>query len=463
MAEGEELTMKRRFAILTALVLIFALIVSACGGNGNQGTSGSSGSTSSSSGTSSSGSSSSGSDGGSGKKVQIRLVTWAGTDEANELQAILDELNASSDVYEIVQDSNPAEYDTRLITQLTGSSGPDLFWVSAQRAAQLASEGAMLDITDRLAASGHSAANTDDYYDSSFVPFTHDGKVYGLPWLQQPVMMYVNKDMFDAAGVAYPNESWTWDDFIDAATKLTKDASGKHAGEAGFDADNVVQWGFTLNGWPPVQLFIWQNGGEVITEDFSESPIDRPEAVEAFKFYAELVNGPLTPPQQIIRDRGFDTMFRNKQVAMFMGGAADDLDFNVENVQAFMVPGGPNGTKATFADILGMGINAKTKEPDAAFAALLDLSDAIHHWKIMPPRKSLADLATLQEMHPKKAHSLENIIESMQYAKPYRYYDNYPEWDNIFWTQLMDPIINAGADPEELIPKVKPQLDGALR
>jgi multiple sugar transport system substrate-binding protein len=452
--------MKRWFAILATCVLAFALILAGCGGK-DQGSAGS-GSSGTSSGGQSGTSGESGS-GSAGQKVQIRLVTWAGTDEANELQAILDELNAKSDVYEIVQDSNPAEYDTRLITQLTGNSGPDLFWVSAQRAAQLASEGAMLDITDRLAASDHPAANTDDYYATSFQPFTHEGRVYGLPWLQQPVMMYVNKTLFDEAGVAYPNESWTWDDFIDAATKLTRDANGKHAGEAGFDANNVVQWGFTLNGWPPVQMFIWQNGGEVITEDFSESPIDTPEALAAFKFYADLVNGPLTPPQQIIRDRGFDAMFRNGQVAMFMGGAADDLDFRVENVQAFMVPAGPSGIRATFGDILGMGINAKTKQPDAAFAALLDLTDAIHHWKIMPPRASLADLKTLQELHPYKAHSLEAIIASMQYARPYRYFDNYPEWDNIFWTQLMDPIINAGADPAELVPKVKPQLDGALR
>src|SRR5690606_35664035 len=118
-----------------------------------------------------------------------------------------------------------------------------------------------------------------------------------------------------------------------------------------------------------------------------------PEAAEALKFYSELINGPLTPTQQIIRDRGFDKMFRDGQVAMFMGGAADDLDSTIENVQAFMVPAGPGGVHATFGDILGMGINAKTKHADAAFAALLDLTDAIHHWKIMPPRKSMAELA----------------------------------------------------------------------
>lgn len=442
--------MKKKFSMAIILVLAVSLLLSACSGNNGGGAS--QGDQNEKGGQSAE----------PGKKVELKLTTWAGADEAKELQQILDELNEKSTTYTIVQDSNPAEYDTRLITQLTGNSGPDLFWISAQRAAQFSSEGAMLDITDRLKSSDKPAANVDDYYESSLQPFTHDGKAYGLPWLQQPVMLYVNKGLFDEAGVAYPDETWTWEQFTDAATKLTKDKNGKHPGEDGFDEKSVVQWGFTLNGWPPSQMFIWQNGGDVLTED-GQSPIDSPEAKEALNFYSELVKGPLTPSQQIVRDRGFDKMFRDGQVAMFMGGAADDLDSTVDNVQAFMVPAGPTGIHATFGDILGMGINVNTKNPDAAFEALVDLSDAIHHWKIMPPRKSLADLATLQELHPKKSHSLEAIISSMEYARPYRYSEKYPEWENIYWTQLMDPIINAGTDPEKLIPEVKPLLENVMK
>lgn len=440
--------MKKSFSFAMVLVLALSMVLAACSGNGGgeakgdqKGNAG---------------------DSGSAKKVEIHLSTWAGADEAKELQKILDDLNKKSKTYTIVQDSNPAEFDTRIITQLSGDSGPDLFWVNAQRAAQFAAQGVMLDITDRLKGSSHAAAKIDDYYKASLQPFMNSDKIYGLPWLQQPVVLYVNKALFDKAGVSYPDKNWTWKDFTDAATKLTVDKNGKHPGEAGFDAKSTAQWGFSLNGWPPSQMFIWQNGGEVITEE-GKSPIDSPEAVKALKFYSDLIQGPLVPTQQIIRDRGFDKMFRNSQVAMFMGGAADDLDSTVKNVQAYMVPAGPTGTHATFADILGMGINAKTKHADAAFDALLDLTDAIHHWKIMPPRSSLADLATLQKMHPEKAQSLEAIIASMEYARPYRYSEKYPNWDNVYSTQLMDPIVNGGADPEKLIPKVKPLLESALK
>lgn len=400
----------------------------------------------------------------SGEKATVRLSTWAGADEAKQLQKIIDKLNAKSTTYKIVQDSNPADYDTRLKTQLSGNSGPDIFWVSAQSASQLASNGAMVDITDMLSKSSSPAAKTSDYFETSLQPFTVKNKIYGLPWIEQPIMVYYNKDMFDKAGITAPDGNWNWDTFLQYANKLTIDKNGKHPGDAGFDKNNIQQWGFTLNGWPPVQMFIWQNDGEVIANDLSSSPIDTAEAIGGFKFYADLINSAAVPSQQIIKDRGFDTMFKNGQVAMFMGGAADATETQVKfKCQVVEVPAGPKGTKATFGDVLGMGINAKTKNKDAAFQALVDLTDSIQQWKVMPPRKSMATAEEMNKLHPDRAQAMPEIIKSMSFAKQYHYYTNYPDWDNIFQTQLMDKIINNHGDPAALVKSVKTQLDTVLK
>lgn len=447
--------MKKHFHLLLALMLAVSLLFTGCG---NQ-------QVSDNTVTSTPASTPTASDNkGSKEKVEVKLSTWAGSEEAAELQAILDKLNAASDTYIIVQDSNPADYETRLTTQLSGNAGPDLFWVSASRGAQLAARGAMLDITDRLKSSNKPAAKLDDYYDSSLEPFSKDGKIYGLPWIMQPVVLYVNQDALDKAGVTI-DENWNWDSFMDAAKKLTLDKNGKHLGESGFDANNVVQWGFSLNGWPPVQMFIWQAGGEVIAPDFSSSPIDTAEAMKGFKFYRELLDSGVVPSQQTIRDRGFDQMFRDGQVAMFMGGAADSLDTRVETFKCVVreVPAGPTGVKATFVDLLGMGINAKTKNPDAAFEALVDLSEEIHNWKVMPPRKSIGSLDNMVTLHPERKDAFAAIVNSLAYSKPYRFYEDYPDWDTVFWNQLMDPIVNNNGNPEELVPTVKPLLDEALK
>jgi multiple sugar transport system substrate-binding protein len=452
--------MKKKLIILCSLILALAMVMTACGGDGGQKTGGEN---ETSPKTPSEGGSS-----GSTEKVEIKIATWAGSEEAGEFQEYIDQLNAASETYHIIQDSNPADYDTRLTTQLSGNAGPDLFWISAGRAAQFAPKGVMMDLTDRLAASDRPGADISDYYETSLQPFSYDGKVYCLPWIMQPVMVYVNKDMLDEAGIVIDDTKWNWNDFMDAARKLTKDRNGNSLGESGFDSDNIAQWGFTLNGWPPVQVFIWQAGGDVITEDFSSCPIDKTEAIQGFKFYHELITSGVSPSQQTIRDRGFDQMFRDGTVAMFMGGAADNLELKVAenfNCVVYELPAGPTGKKATFVDVLGMGINAKTKNPDVAFEACVDIANIIHTsgWKTMPPRKSLATLENMQKLVPARADSFPAIINSMEFGRPYRFFGNTPDWDNIFWSQLMDPVVNSGTNPEELISTVKPLLEEALK
>lgn len=64
-----------------------------------------------------------------------------------------------------------------------------------------------------------------------------DKKLYGLPVNTSFWMLYYNKDLFDQAGVAYPKDDWTWDDFRTAAKELTK----------GQGADKI--WGAYLHTW----------------------------------------------------------------------------------------------------------------------------------------------------------------------------------------------------------------------
>ena len=243
--------MKRRFSILCTVLLMISILFTACVTTPETESSGTTGATEAP-------------ENGStqqepSEKTEIKISTWAGAEEAAEFQTIIDKLNSSSDNYTIIQDSNPADYDTRITTQLSGNAGPDLFWISAARGAQFSARGVMLDITDRLAKSDKPAANLDDYYEASFGPFKMGDKIFALPWIMQPVVLYVNQDALDKAGITI-DENWNWDNFIEAAKTLTLDQNGKALGESGFDANNVVQWGFTLNGWPPVQMFIWQAG-----------------------------------------------------------------------------------------------------------------------------------------------------------------------------------------------------------
>jgi hypothetical protein len=186
------------------------------------------------------------------EKVQIRLATWAGQEEAAELQQVIDPINQASTTFEIVSEPSPADYYVKLQTTIAGGTVADLVWLSQENIAGFAAGEALLDISDRLAEDQSPAAKLDDYFPGILQTAQYDGRTYGLPWISQPVMLYYNPALFDEAGIAYPDESWTWDTFKEAAAALTDPAAGVY--------------GTAFNDWPPIQMFIWQAGGEVISE-----------------------------------------------------------------------------------------------------------------------------------------------------------------------------------------------------
>jgi multiple sugar transport system substrate-binding protein len=390
--------------------------------------------------------------------VTITISTWAGVDESAEFQTLIDEINANQTDYQIVHEPIPSDYYTQVKTQLAGGTGADLYWMDQNNMA-LASEGVFLPIDDCVAnAEPQTAGDLTDYYPSILSVNQIDGQTYGLPWIAQPVVLYYNRDLFEAAGVEEPQDDWTWDDFMEKARALTLDTDGDGAND---------QWGFTNNSWPPPFIFIWQAGGETISEDFATSPIDSPEAVAGMEFYLNTAYNPeVSPSRDIIAEQGFGEMFKAGKIAMFMGGAADDLD-RVEglDVGVIHVPANPDtGSATTFAWNASTVISANTDHPEEACSALLALTEAIQGWKIVSPRISQATVEHLVEAEPRKEASAEALIAAAQDMRALPIFGNYAEWDALFWSEFWGPLINDETDLSvaELAAEVRPDLEETL-
>ena len=395
----------------------------------------------------------------SGEKTTITLATWAGADESKELQAVIDKVNAEATDFQIVHQPNPSDYYTKLQTMIAGNTAPDLMWLSQEYVANFADNGAILDITDQVAnLSDMPAAKLDDYYPASLAVAKYSDRLYGLPWIAQPVVLYYNPDLFQKAGVNPPDESWTWDTFKDAAKKLTvKDASG-----------NITQYGTTFSGWPPIHMFIWQAGGEVITPDLKSSPIDSPEAIQGEQFYADLIYNPdYAVPEDVIKEQGFGEMAKAGKVAMFFGGASDDLDYAYQKdpknakMVAALVPKGPKD-RTTFAWTAITAVSSQTKNPDLAIKAMVALTDGIHHWKVLAPRKSLASADIIAAAVPGKKDSADVILKAAESMRSFTIIPKHSDWDTIFWEQFQDPLFHKKGTAEELAKAARPRLEEVL-
>ena len=395
----------------------------------------------------------------SGEKTTINLATWAGADESKELQAVIDKVNAEATDFQIVHQAIPADYYTKVQTMIAGNTAPDLMWLSQEFVANYADNGAIMDITDQVGAlSDMPAAKLDDYYPSSLAVAKYQDRLYGLPWIAQPVVLYYNPDLFQKAGVNPPDDSWTWDTFKDAAKKLTvKDSSG-----------NITQYGTSFSGWPPIQMFIWQAGGEVITPDLKSSPIDSPEAIQGEQFYADIIYNPeFAVPEDVIKEQGFGEMAKAGKVAMFFGGASDDLDTAWQKdpknakMMVALVPKGPKD-RTTFAWTAITAVSSQTKNPDLAVKAMVALTEGIHHWKVLAPRKSLATVDVIAAAVPAKKDSAPVILKAAETMRSFNVIPRHSEWDTIFWEQFQDLLFHQKDTAENLAKAARPKLEEVL-
>jgi multiple sugar transport system substrate-binding protein len=393
-------------------------------------------------------------------KTVVRLATWAGVDESKELQAVIDKINAKATTFQIVHEPQPADYYTKIQTNLAGGSAADLLWLSQEYITGYANRGVLLDISARLAADTRAAAKLDDYYPSVLQTAQFDGKTYGLPWIAQPVMLYYNPKLFADAGVQTPTTIWTWDDFKTAAEKLTRDTNND---------GTVDQYGTAFNGWPPVQMFIWQAGGDLLNEAKTETTINSPEAIQGINFYADIIYNPkYAAPENVIKEQGFGELAKNGKVAMFFGGASDDLDTahakdpKFADLKVALVPNGPKN-RATFAWTASTVINKATKNADAAYDALIELTDGIQHWKIVAPRKSLATAEMIVASVPAKKDAAATILQALPDARSFRIVPRQAEWDTAFFEKVQDPLFRKQGTAADLINKALPDLNATLK
>ncbi|NOZ22988.1 MAG: sugar ABC transporter substrate-binding protein [Planctomycetes bacterium] len=151
----------------------------------------------------------------------------------------------------------------------------------------------------------------DDFYPEVLKTGEYNGTLYGFPLFFSTIVLFYNKALFDEAGVAYPDESWTLDDLVTAAKKMTRDTDGD---------DKTDQYGFMLemgtHRWP---IPVWAFGGRVVDDEKKRFLLDTPEAVQGVQWYADLVNKHhVAPPITSYEDMNMFEQFATGRIAMTM-------------------------------------------------------------------------------------------------------------------------------------------------
>lgn len=251
------------------------------------------------------------------------------------------------------------DYYARLLTQLAAKAAPDIMQIGDDAVPSFVEKGAFIPLDECIKQNNF---DPSIYLPGLLDPGKINGKQYLLPKDYSPLGVYYNKKLFDAAGLPYPKEGWTWDDLLATAQKLTKDENGDGVPEV---------WGIQLPAtWTTgFEYWIGAAGGKLISDDGKKfiGYMDSPEVIRAVQFYADLYNKykVAPPPADLNQFGGGNSEFDNGTAAMRLFGRWPQSGLKSNpNIDLGVVAPPQDAKRANVLFWGGFGIASTSKTPD---------------------------------------------------------------------------------------------------
>jgi len=385
----------------------------------------------------------------------IDLTFWHGYTEADGkvLDGIVDDYNKSQDKVTIkTQVKTWDVIDDTLLTALSANKGPQIVAMPAERLPVYASKKALVNLDDFYA----DDKNAAEISEQAAAMETVDGAKYGVPTGFVPLSVFYNKALFEAAGVTEFPE--TWDEWVDAAKKLTVDQDGDGTPE---------QYGLALADHATVGNGVWPslfagNGGEIV--DDSKSVIDSPENVETLEYWSKALNDDKISPTGL-DGVATDKLFSSGKAAMTIGGpwmasvsTENKIDYGIAAIPAGPVAQASSGIGVSMA----VTAQASPEEQKAAqdFFSYFFSKDVATEWSLgsgWPPLRTDVPAADVSS-NPVVA-SLTDISSTTKALLP-------GVINSTDVLSAMDEATQkamAGGDPKELLGSASTAIEKALK
>ena len=273
------------------------------------------------------------------------------------------------------------EYNSAMLNQVASGGTPDIFASAIEGFSEIASKGILRDLTEVIANDPDAKTVLGDI-DANLLEGMKtrpSGELNFFPTEWNNIVMFYNKDMFDAAGLSYPAADWDWADFRAAASALTiRDANG-----------NVSQYGYFVPGFNfGLQPWLMTNGAGVLDADWRVPTVDTPQFAESLQFLYDLIHVDGSAPAF---ERGVgDDKFVAGQVAMFSAGhwpIPEIIASGMTNVGVQVMP--INKVATTVFGIGGLSITQASKNPDLAWEFIKEMTGPEYQQELADSLRSI--------------------------------------------------------------------------
>ena len=297
----------------------------------------------------------------------------------------------------------------KIQTMIAGGAGPDVMYVWPEVFPEFVDKGIYMPLNSHMQRDGISR---DLWFPVLIDFYTENGEVYGLPRSWHPYLIFYNKDLFDQAGVPYPDAGWTFDDMIRYGKRLTRDLNGDGITDQ-YAVGNI-----------PWRVFVWACGGNDFDEE-GHCYLDERASIRGIQLYTDLIwKHKISPsPQQQKLTQSAQDMFKTGRMAMFSLGIWSVPDFRQITSFDWDIAIMPTGQiRVTQLVTAGWAVYRRSPNPDAAWELVKYLSGRQaqeYQMRIWRDPSGLKDVFKALMFHePQQApHNREAVLESIEFGR----------------------------------------------
>ncbi len=386
--------------------------------------------------------------------VELRFQDWRLAEEpaASALGAIVAAFEeAHPNIKVQLEPVTNTERIEKFNNQFRAGDPPDVVRFNVTEVPTEISMGAFEPLDQFLEAEGGIEAFYADFSQYLVIPAIKDDHAYAVPHEGDSFLLYVNKRLWSEAGLdPVNNPPKTFEELREANLKLTNAANNKYA----FGMYPNFQW---------LQSWFLANGARYFNEDYTETYLDSPEAIEAFKFYIGMYTDGTVPPGAPEVGYGDQiALMAQEQVAYIQGPYAtwgNIVAGNPEIEKDLLAIPFP-GTGQTAGRGTEFAIGAGSKHPAEAWELIKWLTNAENMYEffvngsMMPARMSALekiDLDAYPQARPMIEEAIPNTGES---------YPAFPEWgkcSSILNDAIIASLLGDG-EPEENLRSAATQI-----
>jgi multiple sugar transport system substrate-binding protein len=211
-------------------------------------------------------------------------------------------------------------YAEKIIAMVTGGTPPDAMATTRPIAPGWAIQGITLALDPYLQRGGFREA---DYFPNAVSPWRYGGKLYALPREVDSWTLWYNRRAFDEAGIKPPDETWTWETFVDRAQRLTKR-------EGGTPQYGFFPAAFTHKLWVAVGA---QNGAKLYDREALPTRllVNQPAVTDALQWVADLRHKwrvlPTDEEVAQVPNASATTLFQGGRIATMLGESTNAIRF----------------------------------------------------------------------------------------------------------------------------------------